>query len=255
MTRPVFENPGLDGSSFFLHGDSGIGVLLFHGFTSTTLAVRPLADYLHRAGLNVICPLLPGHGTKPEDMLNVHRDEWLETAENAYQKLKANSDKITTGGESMGSLLALHTARNHPEISGLALFGPAIHIKRQWSAQFLAPFVKIIPKYYLDEESPTPNVLPWQGYNVIPVPAVAQFYRLQVQERRKLKAIRQPMLIFQGRKDGTIIPESACTVFNKVSSVDKKLVWLENSGHTLLLGMEHAFVFQETLSFVKRVTN
>lgn len=254
MTRPIYENPDLDGRSFSLNGNNGIGVVLFHGFTSTTVEIRPLAETLNRAGLNVISPLLPGHGTKPEDALKTHRNEWLDTAEHAYLQLKSNNDRMIVGGESMGGLLALHLASRHPEISGLALFAPALCIKGQWKAQFLAPFVKIVPKYYLDDAHPTPNVFPWQGYNVIPVPAAAQFYRLQKQVRRELRAVTQHVIIFQGRKDATIIPESASIIYNKIASVDKKLVWLENSGHTLLLGTEYLSVYQDTLSFIERVT-
>lgn len=255
MTRPIFENAELDGKSFSLNGNGGIGVLLFHGLTSTTVAVRPLAEYLNRAGMNVMSPLLPGHGTKPEDVLKVHRQEWLETAEQAYQKLKSKTYKIIVGGESMGGLLALHLARQHSDISGITLFAPAASIKGQWKAQFLAPFIKIIPKYYLDDASPTPtNVFPWQGYNVIPVPAVAQFYHLQNQVKRELNAVHQPVILFQGKKDATIIPEGVLIIYNKVSSTDKTLIWLENSGHTLLLGAEYSSVYQQTLSFIQRVT-
>lgn len=254
MTFPVYQNPDLDGKSFSLNGFKGVGALLIHGFTSTTVAVRPLGEYLHQAGLSVMGPLLPGHGTSPEDALKIHRSQWLETAEKAYEAIRSKSDRIVIGGESMGGLLALHLAAHHPEIQGLALFAPAIHIKNQWKAPFFAPFVKFKPKHYLNTVSPTPNILPWQGYNVLPIPALAQFYHLQNEVKRELKTVRQPVIIFQGKKDATIIPEGASIVYDKISSTDKNLIWLENSGHTLLLGTEYPAVYQETLSFFMRVT-
>lgn len=254
MTFPRIENPELDGKSFSLNGHNGVGVLLMHGFTSTTLAVRPLAEYLNKAGLNVMSPLLPGHGTSPEDALKVHRSQWLETAENAYETLKARSDQVIVGGESMGGLLALHLAVKHPEVRGITLFAPAVRVKGHWMAPILAPFIKFKPKSYLKATSPTPNVFPWQGYNVLPIPAVAQFYFLRVQVRREFKAVHQPTTIFQGKKDVTIIPEGATVLYERISSSDKKLTWLENSGHTLLLGKEYPAVYQETLAFIERVT-
>jgi carboxylesterase len=256
MNRPIFENPELDGSAFSLLGSGDAGVLLFHGFTSTTVEVRPLAEMLHFAGYSVMGPLLPGHGTRPEDALNVHRSDWLETAEQSYQTLKSKTNKVVVGGESMGALLALHLASIHPEIVGVVVFAPAIHVSGQWRAPLLAPFIKIRPKYYLsdDKHSPTPDVLPWQGYNVLPVPAAAQFFWLQQQVRQELKSVQQPALIFQGKLDGTIDPDGATTVLKQLGSRDKKLVWLEKSGHTLLLGKEHNQVYQDTLAFIHRVT-
>lgn len=254
MNRPIFQNAHLDGKSFSMPGTNGVGVLLFHGLTSTTVAVRPLAEYLNQAGLSVISPLLPGHGTTPEDVNAIHRTQWLETTERAYQELRSQVDKVILGGESMGGLLALHLSETHNDISGLVLFAPAMHIKGQWKAQFLAPFVKIMPKPYLTDESPTHDVFPWQGYTVVPVPAVAQFHRLQKQVRRGLSKVHAPALIFQGVKDTTIVPSKAAYLYKKIPSTDKKLIWLENSGHTLLLQEEHPLVYQETKTFIDRVT-
>ncbi len=254
MIRPLIENPELDGRSFSLNGDNGVGVLLIHGFTSTTRIVRSLAEYLNKTGITVMAPLLPGHGTHPEDALKVNRSQWLETAEKAYESLKARSDKVIVGGESMGGLLALHIAAHHAEISGLTLFAPAIRIRNHWMAPILAPFIKFRPKSYLKAASPTPNIFPWQGYNVLPVPALAQFYFLRIQVNRELKAVHQPITIFQGKKDTTVVPEGAAILYDRVSSSDKKLTWLEDSGHTLLLGKDYPAVYQDTLTFIERVT-
>ncbi|MHB0987780.1 MAG: alpha/beta hydrolase [Bellilinea sp.] len=256
MTRPIFENPQLDGGTFSLNGSGDAGILLFHGFTSTTVEVRPLAEMLHQTGYNVMAPLLPGHGTRPEDALRVHKADWLRTADQAYQSLKMRMRRIVVGGESMGALLALHLASMYPEIAGVVTYAPAIHVSGQWRAVLLAPFMKIRPKYYLYEESsaPPPDTLPWQGYNVLPIPAVAQLFWLQQQVRRELKSVRQPALIFQGKLDSTIDPDGAKTVLNRLGSQDKKLVWLEKSGHTLLLGKEHNQIYQDTLAFIQRVT-
>lgn len=261
MDRPVFENPQLDGSSFILQPPpsdkaTNIAILLFHGFTSTTIEVRPLAEYLQESGYTVMAPLLPGHGTKPEDMLAVRCEDWLDTAESAYHALEKEYSKIVVGGESMGALLALHLAAQHPNISGVVVFAPAIHVSGQWRAPLLAPFIKFRPKYYLptDVKQPEPNTLPWQGYNVLPIPAAAQFYGLQKLVRHELVSINQPALIFQGKLDGTIDPQGAQTVLEALSSQEKQLIWLENSGHTLLLGSEHAAVYQQTLRFIQQAT-
>ncbi len=43
-------------------------MLLIHGFTGSPPEMRLVGEYLHRRGLTVYAPLLPGHGTTVEDM-------------------------------------------------------------------------------------------------------------------------------------------------------------------------------------------
>ncbi len=141
MKRPIFENPELDGSTFFLPGNKPIGVLLLHGFTATTVEVRPLAEYLNRQGYSVFCPLLPGHGTRPEDMIPVRWQDWYETAQNGLERLKGISN-LFVAGESMGGLLSLLLAASHPWIKGVILYAPAIKIDGIWRAKVACSFRK-----------------------------------------------------------------------------------------------------------------
>ena len=47
--------------------NKSIGILLVHGFTGSPASMRPWAEYLNQHGYTVTVPLLPGHGTRPED--------------------------------------------------------------------------------------------------------------------------------------------------------------------------------------------
>src|ERR1041385_4116649 len=51
-------------------------ILLVHGLTDSPYYVRALADVFYAAGYNVAAVLLPGHGTKPEDLLSVRLAQW-----------------------------------------------------------------------------------------------------------------------------------------------------------------------------------
>ncbi len=53
-----------------------IGVLLVHGFTGSPASMRPWGEFLHSKGYTVRVPLLPGHGTQPEDLNKVKWQEW-----------------------------------------------------------------------------------------------------------------------------------------------------------------------------------
>ena len=120
-------NPELEGGSFFWKGGE-TGVLLLHGLTSTTAEVRPLAKRLLSEGYTVSGILLPGHGTMPENLSQTHREDWVKASEEAYNELKRECSSVIVGGESVGALLALRLASDHPEIKGLLLYAPAMSL-------------------------------------------------------------------------------------------------------------------------------
>ena len=135
MIENYMIHPELDGDSFEFQGGK-TGVLLLHGFTASTAEVRPLGESLRAAGYTVCAPLLPGHGTHPDDLNKVHWQDWLQTAEIAYQNLLKQCDHVWVGGESMGGLLCLLLAAEHAEINGLLLYAPALSVRRMRGAGY-----------------------------------------------------------------------------------------------------------------------
>ncbi len=61
--------------SYRLEGEGRVGVLMLHGFIGTPKSSRQMAHYLHKQGLTVYCPLLPGHGLYPDRLRGIrHHD-------------------------------------------------------------------------------------------------------------------------------------------------------------------------------------
>lgn len=122
MTR--LKRPSKKG--YVLSG-SGSQVILFHGYTGSPYDLSVLADYLHKRDCHVVVPLLKGHGTKPQDLLQVTAQDWLDQASDAIAACDAHKP-IVLGGLSMGALLAILRAKDHPSIRALLLFSPALHL-------------------------------------------------------------------------------------------------------------------------------
>lgn len=242
---PVLQHPDLDGTSFYWPAGK-VGVLLLHGLTATTVEVRTLGKMLHEQGYTVAGPLLPGHGTTPDELSRTSWKQWLDTASDAYQGLCLRCDTIFVGGESMGGLLTLLLASMHPEIAGIMLYAPALVVRGARWARFLAPFWQFQRKKHVDES------MPWQGYYVNPIRTAAELYQLQRQVLARLPAIKTPALILQGKLDQTIDPQSAQVVYDMIGSPHKALHWLERSGHVLILDQELDIVAQRTLDFLKK---
>lgn len=77
-------------------------VLCLHGLGGMGATMWPLVAALGSAGHTVLAPTLPGHGSEPEDLLEVGWDDWLAAA------LDWPADVVI--GQSMGASLALAVA-------------------------------------------------------------------------------------------------------------------------------------------------
>src|SRR5438046_2561517 len=72
----------------FALGDGPDACLLLHGLTGSPAEVRPVGEALARNGFRAIGPLLPGHGTSPEDLYTVTRGQMVHAAESALLSLR-----------------------------------------------------------------------------------------------------------------------------------------------------------------------
>ena len=101
-------------------------MLVLHGFTGNPQSMRPLAEALAKEGFTVDLPLLPGHGTAVDDMVDTRWADWSGAAEAAYRSLAGRCDKVMVSGLSMGGTLTCWLAEHHDEIAGIALVNPQI---------------------------------------------------------------------------------------------------------------------------------
>ena len=56
----------------------------------------------------------------------------------------------------------------------------------------------------------------------------------------------------QSKKDHTIKVNSAKCLYQNIASTEKKIVWLEESGHVITLDKERDIVFKEALRFIEK---
>lgn len=239
----------LEGEAFFWPSGS-VGILLVHGFTATTAEVRPLAHKLHQHGYTVAAPLLPGHGTTPEDLNRIHWQDWVSAAEDVYRRLTEYCSDVLVGGESTGALVSLYLASQHAEAAGILTYAPAFMLNytllQRIQLHLAAPFISSIRK-----ANWTPHPL-WQGYEVYPLKGTLQLFRLQKEIRGRLADIHQPIVIVQGRLDATVHRNVPDLISRSVISPVKEIYWMEKSGHLVILEQELGQVAEITLDFIQR---
>ncbi|WP_347039763.1 alpha/beta fold hydrolase [Glutamicibacter halophytocola] len=103
----------------------GSAVLLIHGFTGSPTAMEPWARSLQGAGFTTAVPLLPGHGTRWQDMIPVGYSEWIQATEQAFDDLARTHGTVFVAGLSMGGALALHLATRR-NVAGISLVNPGL---------------------------------------------------------------------------------------------------------------------------------
>lgn len=247
------QPPDLDPRAYRADGGS-TGVLLIHGFTGSAAETSPMGRYLAARGMAVSCPLLPGHGTSPLDLTRIRWQAWAGEVEAALDDLRERSEQVFVGGLSLGSLLTLWLARRRPQIAGLIAMAPAIKLqsrllplslglRRVWRYNPLGPMGDD------DLGDPEAGGRVW-CYDQTPLWGAGEVYLLQRQVRRALPAIRQPILIFQGRRDRQLDPAAAQILYDRIGSSDKTLVWLENSGHNLLADGERESAWERSYRWI-----
>lgn len=249
MTNSALVNAHLEGDAFFWEAGP-VGVFLSHGFTATAAEVRLLAKRLYDKGYTVAGPLLPGHGTTPQDLNRTQWRDWVREGEAVYQRLAASCETVFVGGESMGGVLALYLASEHPKVAAVMVYAPAIKLALRTSdvvrLHLFAPFMASVPK-----SNPNRNDY-WQGYPVNPLKGVIQLLHFGGDVRRRLPRISRPVLVVQGRLDTTVAPEAGEIILQGVSSAIKEHYWMEQSSHVVLLDCELDRITDLTLRFMER---
>lgn len=198
-------------SSSQCEGKQSIGVLLSHGLSDSPFSMRSIASALQAACYHVRVVLLPGHGTKVEDLLVVSRDDWRDTFRHAVKDFESEVDVLYVGGFSTGGALATEYAWRHPDdVSGVLLFSPIFKINS--AIDWLAPWLSLV-KDWLDHE-PADD---FAKYASIPLPAIAQVYRLSKEVRNLVLDEPKflPVFVALSEEDDTVDSAVTKEVFHK----------------------------------------
>jgi len=68
---------------------------------------------------------------------------------------------------------------------------------------------------------------------------------------RQLPNISVPLLIVQSRQDQVVRPDNAHIIFDRVTSHDKRILWLERGGHIAAEDYDKQILFNQILRFIQ----
>jgi carboxylesterase len=257
---------GGDKSPIFIPG-KGPAVLCLHGFTGTPYEVAPLARALATAGFAVSAPLLAGHGDTPAALAATRWQDWLASAEAAFDRLHAAAPAgpVAVAGFSMGGLLALRLARTRPgAVAALALMSVPLRLP-QWQAAVMHGFARLpaflrrsrlaslrkrggsdVTDAHVRDENPTLVAMPLAG--------IAELVALGETVRRDLSLIDVPALVAHGERDRTVPQSASFELAGSLASATVERLWLPRSGHLIAVDVERAQLCEAVVRFLSHHT-
>lgn len=177
-------------------------VVLVHGLSDTAFAMRDLAMTFAKQCFESRAVLLPGHGTRPADLMSVEHRTWETHVAAAVRQARSENDHVVVAGFSLGAALALSVAAESPgEIAAVIGFSPAYRIRSNFlarQARWIAPF-----RPWLDlgprEDFARYGAMPTQGI----ASTVAALNSLE-ERMRKLQKLHIPWLVVQSEDDEVV---------------------------------------------------
>jgi carboxylesterase len=246
--------PLLPGAAPYAAGSGGaLGVLLCHGFTGTPSSLRPWAEHLAAAGLTVELPLLPGHGTRWQDLNRTTYEDWYAVVEAALHRLGECCERVVVTGLSMGACLALRLAEEHPDaVAGLVLVNPSVARtnRRLLALPLLRRLLPSMPP--IGSDIKRPGVVE-EAYDRLPLTALASLTKLWLLTAADLSRVQAPLLVFRSREDHVVEAVNTAIILRGVSSVEATERVLEDSYHVATLDNDAEVLFAESLAFARRV--
>jgi carboxylesterase len=249
--------PVMPGAEQFSTPGGPHGALVLHGFTGCPQSMRGLADAFGAAGFAVELPLLPGHGTSVDDMVETDWSDWSTAADAAYTELAARCERVVVAGLSMGGTLALWLATRHPEIAGLVLVNPAVGTPGD-GAVMRAPLVELLNSGErlmagLSNDVADPDATEL-AYDQTPVAGLVSLLDAIEELYPRLSDIACPLLLMVAPEDHVVPPGAREALAATVSGPIEE-VTLERSYHVATIDYDRELIEQRAVEFAARVTS
>ncbi|WP_207301731.1 alpha/beta fold hydrolase [Alteromonas sp. KUL49] len=203
-------------------------VLLVHGLGDSPYSFSDIGKSLEGEGFYVQTLLLPGHGSKPEDLMLPNYTDWQRIVDHYANLLKQDFDTVLLGGFSTGANLVTIHAIEQGNIDGLVLFSPGFQSKTP-KLERLAPLAAVFIDGYKAEERNAAR------YTSAPLNGAIAYSNsaVKVRELLKDKTIDIPTLIAISEADSVVDPFAIKDLYlNRFNNPKNHMLWYGESEFT-----------------------
>lgn len=226
------------------------GILFIHGFTGTPWVFRELEEKIKAKKFIISAPILPGHGTQPQDLIPVSWREWLECAKKHFYQLTPQCDKVFIVGLSMGGVIALLLGSEVP-CHGVVSISAPFRFRKPWV--FALPVMRLFFRYWKKSIGSNGGIVPEElGYDRYPLSALRQLLLLLKYFRSQIYKIQTPVLVIHARDDKKVPVQNAEWIYHAIPGTEKELVILDSNHHVVTKGETAPKIAALILNFIAK---
>ncbi|MFP3517616.1 alpha/beta fold hydrolase [Pseudomonas sp. SIMBA_077] len=264
-----------EGDAGFVLGTGEIGVLLIHGLTGTPTELRRVAQGIAKDGTcTVYVPTLPGHCGDNSDLQATGWQDWYEGVRQTFVGIGQRHQQIFVGGLSMGAVMAMYVASEHPsQVAGLLMYSTTLRYDG-WSINklaFLTPLLMAIPggvhlcsfeekppygiknerlraiveRQMKAGESSNAGLLTMEGVTV------RELHRMNAVVKKRMPSITTPALVVHSLEDDITSRWNADYVERHLGGPVTK-VFLDNCYHMITVDLQYRRVIDLSVAFIKK---
>lgn len=255
-----------------------VGVLLVHGVTGTPAEMKHLVRKLAGRGYSVAVPQLAGHCSSLKELKTTTWMDWYASVIVGLNFLSRECDVVFVSGLSMGALLALKLAADHPDkVHGVVTLS-ATFFYDGWNVprlryRFLLPIVIHTPlRYVMSYREPSPygikderlrkliallyssnvNNMPEKyGYSEFPAVTIRETVRLIKAVKHVLPRVIAPTLILHSTEDDMASLDNARFLAARLGSKQIENCYFDDTYHVLTLDRRRDDVANRFAEFVE----
>lgn len=206
------------------------GILFIHGLYDSPYSLMDIAKKCVEQGYLARGILLPGHGTRPGDLLHTQYQDWLNAARFGIESLFKEVEQVFVVGFSLGGAIASMMLHEYPSIRGGILFAPLFHTQWRWA------FVSDWQKFY----SWAGNFVRWYKrhdtqchvkYTSFPINAAYQVRKLMHKNYSTMTTdpFKQPVMIVATDTDESVSTNTILNWFANANQANNHLLLYSRS--------------------------
>lgn len=202
------------------------GILLVHGLGDSPYSFVDIAPELVKQGFMVHTLLLPGHGSRPGDMMDISIDDWQQVVRRHVELLNREVDEIYLGGFSTGANLVTDLALKEQNVAGLLLFSPGFKADTELGKYL--PVVSVFRDWLYEPPEANRYLKNFAKYDVVATNGFTQYHysSREVQDSLKDNTFDKPVFMVLSENDSVldvkVIRELFSQRFNHPKS---RLLW------------------------------
>ena len=263
--RPLKNNILKGAEPIEKNGRSPYAFILCHGYNDSPFQVKPLADHLIKKGHTVYAPLLDGHGTRIEDLIDVRYSHWYLTVSEAMEKAINKKKKVFLMGQSLGGSICLHIAGTHPlkeKILAVTTISAPMFMTGFYNGKLIIHKPYLMYTFYMrllgkitrfQNKTLDMKTCPYIGYGKhYAMDNLHSFVRSLFFIRRSLKNITVPLHTIMCSNDATVRIEDQTYIQRKTKSKIKRsdTVTIQENKTTRHLLLTHTETSKKVIKYI-----